>query len=87
MIHATLKRISAARTALVLDHPFFGALALRLVPVHDDSVETMATDGRSLFYNEAFVATLTDDALIGLLAHEVMHCALNHQTRREVSRA
>lgn len=81
----TLKRLSAARTALVLDHPFFGALALKLTPIEcDDSItKTMATDGRSLFYNVAFVDSMSDQHLVGLYAHEVMHPAMQHHTRRE----
>jgi predicted metal-dependent peptidase len=42
----------------------------------------MATDGKSLFYNPAFVDELPPDQLVGVLAHEVMHPALQHHTRR-----
>jgi predicted metal-dependent peptidase len=42
----------------------------------------MATDGVSLFYNPEFVAKLTPPELLGCLAHEVMHPALQHHTRR-----
>jgi len=79
------KRLSAARTALVLDHPFFGALALKLDPVEcgDETTETMATDGRKLFYNPIFVTTMSDVELVGLYAHEVLHPAMQHHTRRE----
>ena len=42
----------------------------------------MATDGVSLFYNPAFVETLNAAELAGVLAHEVMHPALQHHTRR-----
>jgi predicted metal-dependent peptidase len=42
----------------------------------------MATDGVSLFYNPAFVKTLNAAELAGVLAHEVMHPALQHHTRR-----
>lgn len=80
---AHLKRLSAARTALVLDHPFFGALALRLTLTETDSVtNTMATDGRAIFYAPAFVDTLNDQELVALLAHEVMHPAMQHHARR-----
>ena len=36
-------RISKQRTALVLDQPFFGALALRLKVVEDPSCKTFWT--------------------------------------------
>ena len=75
-------RIRKARTSLLLDHPFFGTLLFRLKARPCASVETMATDGISLLYNPAFVDTLTSGELIGTLAHEVMHPALQHHTRR-----
>jgi hypothetical protein len=75
-------RIQKARTALLLDHPFFGSLLFRLGGRATNSIETMATDGVSLFYNPAFVETLNAAELAGVLAHEVMHPALQHHTRR-----
>jgi predicted metal-dependent peptidase len=75
-------RIQKARTALLLDHPFFGSLLFRLGGRVSNSIQTMATDGVSLFYNPAFVETLNAAELAGVLAHEVMHPALQHHTRR-----
>ena len=75
-------RIQKARTALLLDHPFFGSLLFRLGGRASNSIQTMATDGVSLFYNPEFVDTLNAAELAGVLAHEVMHPALQHHTRR-----
>jgi predicted metal-dependent peptidase len=75
-------RIQKARTTLLLDHPFFGSLLFRLGSTESQSVATMATDGVSLFYNPEFVETLNAAELAGVLAHEVMHPALQHHTRR-----
>ena len=75
-------RIQKARTTLLLDHPFFGTLLFRLGGKASRSVATMATDGVSLFYNPEFVDTLNAGELAGVLAHEVMHPALQHHTRR-----
>jgi predicted metal-dependent peptidase len=75
-------RIRKARTTLLLDHPFFGTLLFRLKGRETYSVETMATDGVSLFYNPGFVDTLTTPELVGTLAHEVLHPGLQHHTRR-----
>jgi predicted metal-dependent peptidase len=80
LIHTV--RIQKARTALLLDHPFFGSLLFRLGGLASNSIQTMATDGVSLFYNPAFVDTLNSAELAGVLAHEVMHPALQHHTRR-----
>ncbi|MBP0644884.1 hypothetical protein J8J17_24125, partial [Mycobacterium tuberculosis] len=53
-----LERIIKQRGQLVLNHPFFGALALRLKPVEDPTCHTFWVDGRALGYNAQFVATL-----------------------------
>lgn len=77
------QKIQQARTALVLDQPFFGALALRLTVVEDPGCPTAWTDGRSLGYSPAFIDGLTHDELLGVVAHEVMHCANGHPWRRD----
>lgn len=79
----TLKRVQIARTSLLLDQPFFGVLALQLVQVEDPTCDTAWTDGRSIGWSPAFVDTLSPDELIGVLAHEVMHCACGHAWRRD----
>ncbi|WP_084080701.1 DUF2201 family putative metallopeptidase [Edaphobacter aggregans] len=65
-----------------LDHPFFGPLLFRLSGEASGSIQTMATDGVSLFYNPKFVETLNAAELAGVLANEVIHPALQHHTRR-----
>jgi len=75
-------RIQKARTALLLDHPFFGSLLYRLKDRESRAVKTMATDGISLLWNPEFVETLNAATLAGTLAHEVMHPALHHHLRR-----
>lgn len=75
-------RISKQRTALVMDQPFFGALALRLKVVEDPACKTFWVDGESLGYNPAFLATLNDLECRGVLAHEVLHVANGHCFRQ-----
>ena len=79
---AATTRIQKGRTTLLLDHSFFGSLLFRLKGRETSSVKTMATDGISLFYNPDFVATLSAPELNGVLAHEVLHPALQHHLRR-----
>jgi predicted metal-dependent peptidase len=76
------QKLSRARTQLLLNQPFFGTLCLRLKLVPMPSFPTMATDGQRLVYNPACVEKLTPAELEGVLAHEVMHCALAHHCRR-----
>jgi predicted metal-dependent peptidase len=75
-------RLQKARTTLLLDHPFFGTLLFRLGARACSSIATMATDGVSLYFNPEFVDSLSSAELIGVLAHETMHPALQHHTRR-----
>lgn len=76
-------KMMEARTALVLESPFFGALVLRLRLQEDASHETGWTDGRSIGYSPAFVESLTHAETLGFLAHEVMHVASGHPWRRD----
>ena len=83
-VNSVKQRLVAARATLVLDHPFFGALALRM-DIQEETrrrTRTMATDGRSVFYQKGYVDGCSDQELVGLLAHEVMHPAMQHHTRR-----
>jgi predicted metal-dependent peptidase len=83
-VNSVKRRLVAARATLVLDHPFFGALALRM-DIQEETrgrTHTMATDGRSVFYQKDYVEGCSDQELVGLLAHEVMHPAMQHHTRR-----
>ena len=75
------RKLSRARTQLLLNQPFFGTLCLRL-KLEPGSLPTMATDGRRIVYNSDFVEELKPAELEGVLAHEVLHCALAHQCRR-----
>lgn len=78
----TPTKLSTARARLLLDHPFFGVLALRLQFVEDTSIPTLAVDGKSIFYNPQFVDSLSDDLCRSAIAHEVMHPVLDHMSRR-----
>src|SRR3974390_326922 len=79
--------IVRARTALLVDQPFFGCLALqlKLVEIQDDGwlpCRTMAVDGYHLYYYPPFVQKLSELELQGVIAHEVLHCAYKHFGRR-----
>ena len=77
------QRLIKARSQLVLDAPFFGSLTLRLTLVEDESTGTAYTDGQVLGYNPAFIAALSMPHTKALVAHEVMHLACLHHTRRK----
>jgi predicted metal-dependent peptidase len=77
-------KLSAARTRLILDKPFLGALVLRLPMVEGDPnwCHTTATDARAFYYNREFIDALSLDHVQFMLAHEALHCALSHFARR-----
>jgi predicted metal-dependent peptidase len=78
---STELKLTKARVQLLFQQPFFATLCLRLKLV-PTPVPTMATNGKVICYNPAFVESLTLEELQGVLAHEVMHCALAHHCRR-----
>lgn len=75
-------RVRDARAGLLLTHPFFGVLSLKLDLIEDASVETAGVNSKALRFAPAFVETLSNAELKGLVAHEVMHLALMHHARQ-----
>lgn len=76
------QKMVKARANLVMGHPFFGTLALRLKMIEDSNVETSTCDGTSIRYNPKFVEKLPLSKVQGMVAHEVLHPAFLHHTRR-----
>lgn len=75
-------KLAAARTRLILDKPFLGALVLRLPLKEAGWCRTTATDARTLYYNPAWINSLSSPQVQFALAHEALHCALGHFARR-----
>jgi hypothetical protein len=81
-LHDTIERkLTKARTQLLLSQPFFGTMCVRLKTL-PGPVPTMATNGRVILYSPEFVEELTLAELEATIAHEAMHCALGHHCRR-----
>jgi len=79
---AALARLSAARTRLILERPFLGALILYMPLDARRRCRSLATNGRTLYFNPAYVLSLTFPETQFMLAHEALHCALGHFARR-----
>ena len=75
-------KMSMARARLLLDHPFFGVLALRLTLIPDDSVKTLCTNGKVIRYSPAFMEQQSASIVSSCIAHEVVHAMLEHCSRR-----
>ena len=74
-------KISKAMTDLVLDHPFFSSLALRLKVVETEACPTGYVNGHEIGYNPKWIEPMPVPQIRGFIAHEVMHLAMCHQTR------
>ena len=77
-----MEAMRRARSALVLEHPFFGCLILRLTMTIDPSCRDLWTNGRELGFNPAWVAVQSEACLEAACAHEMLHLACSHHIRR-----
>ena len=83
-------RISDSRVRLVLTHPWWASLLLKLDPVEMSAEEmtklcgmpTAAVDGKQMIYCTEFIDSLQNDQLDGLQLHEALHCGFLHHLRR-----
>jgi len=86
-----IEKLTRARIHLLMKQPFWGTLATRLIM--KDATEdkdasgqvwctTAATDGCFMYYNRDFIAKLTKEETVFLVAHEVEHCVYDHMSRR-----
>jgi len=75
-------KISKAKTNLLLEHPFFGTIAVNMPTIIDEAVKTACTNGKYIKFNPHFVDELTDEQVKFLVAHECMHPMLEHNFRR-----
>jgi len=78
-----MDKMVAARTALVLDQPFFGMLALQLNLTESLRNDTAWTDGVSIGFYPPFIDSLPQAEVLGVMVHEVLHCANGHMWRRD----
>lgn len=78
-------KLAAARTRLILDKPFLGTLVLRLPMVQADAswCKSTATDAKTFYYNHDYIDSMSVEQAQFVLAHEALHCALSHFSRRQ----
>ena len=72
------------RARLVQRQPFVGHLAMHLdlVPVIDSRMTTACTDGTRMFMDAEFYRRMDEEERLGVIGHEVWHCALRHFQRK-----
>ena len=86
---ATLKKnarlvLSQVRRDILDKYPFIGSIALRMdmIPVRDVRIRTACTDGDNVYFDIAFLSSLSDAERKFVLAHEIWHAVLMHLVRR-----
>lgn len=76
-------KLMQASSYLKVLAPYYWVLlsTLKKRPATDSVLETLGVTEDTLYYNSAFVSTLTDGELVFILMHEVMHVAMCHAAR------
>ena len=77
------EKMGIAKAKLVIDYPFYAAMALSLRLIETNDIPTMATDSVVLMYNPAFVDSLKLNEVIAVVCHEVLHVVMLHPFRRD----
>lgn len=72
---------SRAQVALVNLMPVFRGFVSRLRFIYTFKVQTQATDGFNILVNPQFTYNLSMSEKVFVMAHEIMHCLLNHLRR------
>ncbi len=77
-------KLAAARTRLILEKPFLGALVLRMPLEMGDPAwcTTAATDAKKIYFNYEYINQLHGSETQFVLAKQALHCALSHFARR-----
>ena len=76
-----LEEQSRARAALSHLCPGWGGLISRLKQVYTFRVATQATDGFNIYINPQFTNNLDFTGKVFVMAHELVHCLLQHMRR------
>lgn len=73
-----------AKAAISHLEPFFAAMIGKVRFVYTFHVDTQATDGYNIFVNPQFTSHLTLEEKVFVLAHEMLHCILDHMRREKM---
>ena len=74
-----------AKAALFQKCPIWGKFINDLRFVYTFRVNTQATDGYNIFVNPQFTASLSPAQKVFVMAHEIMHCLLEHLRRSKIA--
>lgn len=75
------QRYKDARSIVAMEQPFFATVLFHLKEEETTRIDTMATDGKTIFVNPDFVEKLTLQETAGVIIHEVCHVVFMHHLR------
>lgn len=75
-----LRKMIRCRSRILKEYPFYGYLVMHL-QLGVTACGTACTDMKHLLFDPDFVERLSDDEMIFVMLHEVLHCALSHCIR------
>lgn len=78
---ALVQRILAAKIRLLETNTFFGLLMQHIIFAVDTECATACTDAERIYFGDKFCDKLTDDELLVVMMHELMHIVLGHCQR------
>ena len=76
-----LRRMMAVRSLVLQRYPFYGRLLMHL-QLGCAECGTACTDQKHLLFDPEFAKALSDEEMLFVMLHEVLHCALDHCSRR-----
>jgi len=86
-MHDLPRKIARSKVRLMLDKlskgwGFYASVLYQMPMIEKSSISTMATDGKSIFYNAEFTDALSEPELDGVKVHEAYHRILKHHLRQ-----
>lgn len=81
MLRTQTELVENIKSGVLRKFPLLGATMtkLKFEPLAD--IDTAATDGQKVYYNEVYLKSLPFDKQVFLFSHEVMHVAMDHLVR------
>lgn len=73
--------IESIKRRLLVKYPFFGSVIANVDYKEDNSISTLGTDGKTIYYNTKYLEGLNKEQQLFVYAHEVCHIAFNHILR------
>jgi len=76
------KKISQAKSKLLVEYPFFGTLASKIELLQNDNIQAFKSNGITLEYNDSFFKGISLAEMEFVLANSAMHASLAHESRK-----